>query len=121
MQERYERRLRILIVDDDEMVRECIARTLDKIADVTCAANIETALAELDQRDFDALVTDNDLQPGSGIALLRHAAVRKPRMRRILMSGADIRDSPIASCWDAFFLKPFDPEKILHVLVAGAR
>ncbi|MBF9034410.1 response regulator [Rhodobacterales bacterium HKCCE2091] len=83
--------VRILLVDDDEQFLDTTAEALALIgAEVTRAADAESALAELDRAAgaFDVLVTDV-VMPGSmdGFALAERMAERFPSIRPLFLSG----------------------------------
>lgn len=118
------RRLRILVVDDDELMRRYLAGALRAEADVECAGSVEEALAKIDACVFDAVLTDYELKPGLGTALLAHVRACKPRTRRYLMSADDVLArrgaGQAGQDWDGFFHKPFEVRALLAVVRAGA-
>ncbi|HBK06245.1 MAG TPA: hypothetical protein DDZ81_10325 [Acetobacteraceae bacterium] len=80
---------RILIVDDDESVREILAELLDLAGFVTVqAAHAEPALAVL-RRDPEiaALVTDLTMPGDDGITLIRLARALRAGIPAILLTG----------------------------------
>lgn len=110
------KRPRMLIVEDDEDLRICIARLLQSTCDVECAGGEDEARAMLDTGEYDAVLTDYELEPGSGTELLEEVRSRMPTAKRFLMSG---RKEPTASeqgGWDEFFQKPFEPGAVLAAL-----
>lgn len=113
------KRPRMLIVEDDEDLRICIARLLQSNCDVECASGEDEALAMLDTGEYDAVLTDYELEPGFGTELLEEVRSRMPAAKRFLMSG---RDEPATTDdrrgWDEFFQKPFEPRAVLAALSA---
>jgi DNA-binding response OmpR family regulator len=107
----------MLLVEDDDDLRHCIARALGTNVDVECARDEGEALAMLDTGEFDAVLTDYELEPGLGTSLLDEVRARMPAAKRFLMSG---RDEPEARAserrWDDFFQKPFEPRAVLAAL-----
>lgn len=71
--------LRILLVEDSLLVQNRLAEQLTEpgLMRVTAMAESETqAIALIDQSDFEALVVDIELHPGSGVNVIRHARRR---------------------------------------------
>ncbi|HYG10490.1 MAG TPA: ATP-binding protein [Pyrinomonadaceae bacterium] len=80
---------RILIVDDEEMIRKLFACSLGQRYACATAASTEEALAYLARESY-ALVISDMLMPGrSGIELLREITTRFPETAVIMVSGID--------------------------------
>jgi CheY-like chemotaxis protein len=84
--------LRILYVEDNEIVREVTAELLaqDQRRIVACAT-AEEALKEFGTTPFDVVITDVSLPVMSGIDLARSILELKPQMPIILASGYDLK------------------------------
>ena len=84
-----DRRPRVLLVDDEPIVREVLAAQLaDAGYAVTEAADGNAALAELGRAEpFDILVTDLAMPGLDGVALIREVQRRQPRLPAILVTG----------------------------------
>ncbi len=95
---------RVLVVDDDENVREALAAMLQGDFDVLMAATGEAALAAVHTSRFDAAVIDKGLPDMDGYAVTRE-----------IRSRATVRDLPIMiiTGYD-------DPETEMEGLRAGA-
>jgi signal transduction histidine kinase/ActR/RegA family two-component response regulator len=80
---------RVLVVDDDDPIREILAEHLqDAGYDVLVAANGKEALALLAVGPaVDALVTDLSMPGIDGLALIRAARERRPRLPAVLLTG----------------------------------
>ena len=68
--------LRILLVEDSLPLRSRLTECLTEpgLMQVTATAESEAqAIAHIDAQDFDILVVDVELRPGSGINVIRHA------------------------------------------------
>ena len=64
----------ILIVDDDDIIRESLATVLSARGfECTQAANGHAALEQLKQREFDVVITDIEMPEMNGIQLLESA------------------------------------------------
>jgi len=83
-----ERSLRVLVVEDQELIRKIIVNNLgDDLHDITTAANADEALDILGTEDFDLIVTDQAM-PGMNGAQLADAIKRiNPETRVILLTG----------------------------------
>ena len=81
--------MRILVVEDETMLRSTIARGLSKIngATVNDAGDLESALAILDKTPPDLIVSDIDLPGRSGLELLGELGRRALRIPVIFVSG----------------------------------
>ncbi|MBL6080668.1 PAS domain-containing protein [Belnapia sp. T18] len=80
---------RILLVDDEDLVREMLARELSERGhDVVQARDAETALALLDAGEaVDALISDLSMPRMNGVALIDEAQRRRPGLGAILLTG----------------------------------
>jgi signal transduction histidine kinase/ActR/RegA family two-component response regulator len=80
---------RVLLVDDEAMVREVLAAQLAEMGfEVTPCENGAAALAVLDAgRCFDVLVSDLAMPGLDGVALIREAQRRKPGLPALLVTG----------------------------------
>src|ERR1700722_19494693 len=80
---------RVLVVDDDEVVRETLCTILQKHDfEVTCAANVSQALKFISSQKYDVLLSDLHM-PGAGdgltvVSAMRHA---NPEAVTILLSA----------------------------------
>jgi CheY-like chemotaxis protein len=114
--------LRILYVEDNEIVREVTAELLaqDQRRIVACAT-AEEALKEFATDAFDVVITDVSLPVMSGIELARCILTLKPQMPIIIASGYDL-DFGIEN-WGAnvrSIIKPFEAaeiEALMHKLI----
>ena len=88
--------LHVLLVDDDEDVREFLAMSLE-IQDVraTQVADAESAIEALSSGSFDAVATDMNLPGMDGIALLRHVRENHDDLPVILITGYGSVDSAV--------------------------
>lgn len=78
----------MLVVDDDELVRHATADLLSdhgyRVVQAACGAE---ALALLESRSFDLLVTDLVMPGMSGVDLLRHVARLRPDLPVLVVTG----------------------------------
>jgi len=81
-------RLRILLVDDDELVRTSVTRVLAK-HDVTTLADGDAAIAKIVADDFDLVLCDLMMPGKSGMDVYHEVVERRPELakRFVFISG----------------------------------
>jgi CheY-like chemotaxis protein len=108
--------VRVLVVEDDWLIREMLADVLEEAGFVTTLAfSVTEALRRLQQDErFDLVVTDVEL-PGvlDGVDLARLLAVQRPKIGVLIVSGRCPRPIPAAA---QFLAKPFTSVELLHAL-----
>lgn len=107
---------KILIVDDEELMRQFLAETLKrKNYEVEVAKNGKEALALIRKNTYDLLITDLKMPEFSGIELLRKTKEISPQTLVIVMTAyGTISNAVEAMHLGAFnyLLKPFTPDAI---------
>ena len=86
----------ILVVDDNLAVREAVARSLARRGyHVTTAPDAERALALIQDRAFDGVVTDFHMPGQNGLWLWQQAVRTRPELRsRFLLLGSEPLPEP---------------------------
>jgi len=107
---------KILIVDDQEMIRDSLAGTLVREGhDVVACPDPHQAIARLSNARFDLLITDLKMPKMTGIELLAEAKRLRPEMPVVLMTAfASVQtavEAMKAGAYD-YIQKPFDGEEI---------
>ena len=107
---------RILIVDDQERVAEVIATALAHAGYEceTCRSGA-SALAAVEQRGADAVVTDWKMEGMDGMELLREIRRRRPELPVILITAYGSVSSAVAAMREGAFdyvTKPFDNDEL---------
>ena len=109
--------LRILIVDDDEALRESLALVLAAESyEVLAAADGEAALALLEKGPADVVLCDLRMPGVDGLELLPQLARRLPGATLILMSahgGPDLAIEAMQRGAYDYLAKPFAPSEVL--------
>ncbi|MCB9877201.1 MAG: sigma-54-dependent Fis family transcriptional regulator [Planctomycetes bacterium] len=83
----------ILIVDDDDNLRETLVAALEALpVDITTASGVQAAQALLAQRRFAVVVTDLVMKDGDGFAVLTAAREHYPNCRIVMLTGHGSRD-----------------------------
>ena len=105
-----QRNRRVLVIDDDRMVREYMQTVLQRNDFDVMAPNSATeALSVIDQSnaEIDAVVSDVDMPDMDGFAFARAVIDRFPKMPNLIVSGA--YPEYAGSDRFAFLQKPFGP------------
>ena len=90
-------RERVLVVDDKESVLEVMASILGESYDVATASDAAAALALVQARPFDVVLTDVRMPGASGFDLLADVKRLAPATRVVMMTGfASIPDAVAA-------------------------
>lgn len=125
---------RVLVVEDDDSVRELCEQTLsDEGYEVVTAASAEEAL-ELLSSDFNVhdpgitilelglVVVDLNLPGASGAELAQQLVERNPDVAVMFTSGYDPSDFGVEPEEVAFLAKPFTPDHLIDAVAsAGSR
>jgi two-component system, NtrC family, response regulator PilR len=105
----------ILIVDDDESVRDVLYDLFSEEHLCHVAATAEQALAFIDEQPYDVVITDISMPGLSGLELLGHLRQTRPGTPVIVVSGIGDRTHAEGltrlGAFD-FILKPFRLEDI---------
>ena len=84
-----ERGLRVVLVDDHQLIREGLRRAFDRAGDIEVvgeAASVAEAVEVLERLQPDVLVTDVRLPDGDGIALTTKARAQNPSMGIVVLT-----------------------------------
>jgi DNA-binding NtrC family response regulator len=105
----------LLVVDDDNLIRETLCELFNSTHEVHTADRAEQALTFLEFENYDAILTDLAMPGLSGRDLLDHVQQTAPSIPVIVMSGTfGAEDGPELLSLGAFayFSKPFKLEEI---------
>ncbi len=112
---------RVLLVDDDEVIRESLALVL-QLGDfeVVTASNVNEALQVIGSETFDVLLSDLHM-PGAGDGLTVVSAMRhlNPRAVTIIFSGyPEMKEAAAAILLqaDEILVKPMAPEMLIETI-----
>jgi CheY-like chemotaxis protein len=116
---------RILIVDDDDMLRSSLARVLRGRFDVVVAENGAVALVIIeDSEKFDVILTDVEMPVMDGCVLVERLAEINPALAdRVLVMTGGPRDAGLAA-WVSqlasarMLAKPIETDKLLGAIEA---
>jgi DNA-binding response OmpR family regulator len=118
-----ERRIahRVLLVDDDDAIREMMTATLEhKGFEVVAAANVTEALKLITTESFDVLITDLHMpNPSDGFAVITAMRHIQPNALTLLVSGyPDVKSAMDAILLEAddIIVKPFEAGKLAEMV-----
>ena len=114
---------RILIVDDEQSMREMLAILLKKEGlDVRSAGSRSEAADALGRGPVDLVLTDVKLPDGDGLEILRHVKAASPETAVVVMTAYGTTETAVAARKlgaEAYILKPFDVDE-LRIVVRDA-
>jgi two-component system chemotaxis response regulator CheY len=113
--------VRILVVDDDRLVRSAMVRTLRRGADVEVEdfAEGEEALSRCAQAAFDVAVLDLKMPVLDGVTLAVRLRERLPKIRLIFVTAdptGELAQRAREMKPTAVLAKPWSPEDLLKLL-----
>jgi DNA-binding NtrC family response regulator len=110
----------VLVVDDDAAVGKVLSALLRQDGfDVTHVPSGEAALARLEARPFDVVLSDLRMEGMDGLALLREVERRWPELPFVLMTAhgsVPVAVEAMRAGAVDFVLKPLDKDELLYVV-----
>ena len=114
------RKISILIVDDEESVRDSLFNWfLEDGFRVECAENAKKALTILESDQFDIILADIKMPGMDGLEMLRRIKSLKPDSIVIVMTAFATVDTAVKALKDGaydYVTKPFDPDDLTHLI-----
>jgi YesN/AraC family two-component response regulator len=112
---------KILLVDDDDSIREMMTATLEhKGFEVVAAANVTEALKLITTESFDVLITDLHMpNPSDGFAVITAMRHIQPKALTLLVSGyPDVKSAMDAILLEAdeIIVKPVETKKLADLV-----
>ena len=113
---------KVLLVDDDDAVREMMTQTLQhKGFEVVAAGNVTEALRSIASGSFDVLITDLHMpNPGDGFTVVTAMRHFQPKALTLIVSGyPDVQRAmdTIALEADEIIVKPFDFKRLPDLIL----
>jgi two-component system, response regulator FlrC len=116
--------LHILVVEDDDALRDALLLTLDAArCSAKGVAGGREALEALEREQFNMVVSDLRMSPMDGLQLLGEIRSRHPALPVMLMTAFGEVDKAVAAmrCGACdFMLKPFEPKALLDQIARYA-
>jgi CheY-like chemotaxis protein len=112
----------VLIVDDDKSVLRMIEYGLNKLGPefkISTATDMDGALAQIEQQQFDLIITDYMMPGLTGVDLARAVNRLSPNTQIVLMTAygtEKLRDTSAHIGFDRYIDKPFDIEIIRDII-----
>ena len=115
-----EKKISILIVDDEESVRESLNLWFTEDGfQVACAENAKQALSILESDVFDIILTDLKMPGMDGLELLQRIKTLNKDSIIIVMTAFATVDTAVRALKEGAFdyvTKPFDPDDLSHLI-----
>jgi DNA-binding NtrC family response regulator len=116
--------LEILLLDDEPIVGKRLKPALTKIGcDVEVFEDPLLAVARIDEKKFDIVVTDIRMDEMDGMQILEHVLAKSPDTKVIMITGyamiALAREAMEKGAFD-FIAKPFKPDDLRIVIAKAA-
>lgn len=113
--------IRVLFVDDEPHLLDGLKRVLRKMRgqwDMKFVESGAAALAEMEQSQYDVVVTDMRMPHMNGAELLREVIKRDSSIVRIVLSGQSEQECILESLGTThqFFSKPCDIDELIHTI-----
>jgi DNA-binding NtrC family response regulator len=129
MTNQVQRKGTVLVVDDDETVRNGLYWALTSDYQVLQASSREEACALINHENVDVVVSDLHLPPhlddiAEGLALIDLARAQDPPLQVVVITGSDSKRAALEAVRRGaygFFEKPLDPAELLHIVNQAAR
>lgn len=114
------KKISILIVDDEESVRDSLYNWfVEDGFRVECAENAKKALTILELDQFDIVLADIKMPGMDGLEMLRRIKAIKPDSIVIVMTAFATVDTAVKALKDGaydYVTKPFDPDDLTHLI-----
>ena len=110
----------ILVVEDDDQLREAICDTCEMSGySVVCAEHGQAALARLNEQQFKLVISDVQMQPMDGAELLKQIKIKYPELPVVVMTAyASIEKAVSFMRLGAadYLVKPFEVDALQQVI-----
>jgi DNA-binding NtrC family response regulator len=109
----------ILVVDDEEIIREFLTEVLGDDYDITTAGDGDEAIDTMKQRSFDLVITDLKMPRVPGEEVVKFAKQSSPTSSVIIISGYSSLytvSQSVSHGASAFLAKPFSIKQLLDAV-----
>ena len=116
---------RILIVDDDEVVRWSYLRSLQSVScNVAAASDGEEALQTMEQNPVDVVLLDMRMPGQDGLSVLRAIKQKWPESEVVIITGyptvASAKEAVRLGAYD-YVAKPVGPQDVINLADSAAK
>lgn len=126
--DKQENKIKVLVVDDEDIVREALQDWLSAYGfDVSAAGNGTEALQLIHDQEFGVILLDVRLPDMEGTDILREARKLRPEVKAIILTAYPSKESTIEAVKHGaaeYLVKPFEPEHLVNIInsvVSGVR
>jgi DNA-binding response OmpR family regulator len=112
-----QRRLRILLVEDDAIFAAVTAEVMRERALVRWTPTAESAIAAAGEKDWDLIITDIELPGMSGLELVMKIKAAQPHVATLILTGHRSFDNAVEAIRvgaDDFLTKPVDRKTLIE-------
>lgn len=114
-------KLKVLVIDDDPIVRDTLYDLLTKVAgcDAETAETGKIGLEKIQSEDFNVVFTDLTMPEMNGIDLIKEAKRINPYLPIVVITGYGSIDNAVNAMKEGatdFITKPFSIENIIEIL-----
>lgn len=109
----------VLIVDDEEIIRNFLSEVLGEKYDVSLASDGDEAIEQIKKRRFDLIITDLKMPRVLGEEVVKFAQQQDPTSRVIVISGFSnlyMVSQSINNGACAFLSKPFSIKELMETV-----
>ncbi len=110
----------VLIVDDEEIIRNFLSEVLGEKYDVSLASDGDEAIEQIKKRRFDLIITDLKMPRVPGEEVVKFAQQQDPTSRVIVISGFSslyMVSQSINNGACAFLSKPFSIKELMETVI----
>lgn len=110
--------LRVLVVDDEPLIRSGLYRVFEKSAEVTTVDSAEEALIEIGEQDYDLCFLDFLLPGMNGLDAMKIINELSSNTKVAIMTGSHLEEAMKKEIEDiafAFIEKPFEISHIKEI------
>jgi len=114
-----EQKKSILIVDDEEIIREFLYEVLHEDYSITSVCDGDEAIEKLKERKFDLIITDLKMPKVSGEEVVKFACQSNPDYKVIVISGYSSLytvSQSVNNGANAFLSKPFSINELMQTV-----
>jgi DNA-binding NtrC family response regulator len=119
-----ERKIQILILDDEPIVGKRLGPALAKMGgEVEVFENPHQALARIQEKTFDIVVTDIRMEDIDGIDILEQVKAKSDHTKVIMITGyatVEVAREALGKGAFDFIAKPFKPNDLREVILRAA-